>query len=54
MERGLVLPQLNIQDFVDSSWEGLPLWRTAWGLDEGKVAGKAGGGGSGKENCGGM
>lgn len=38
--RGLILPQLNVIDIVDSSWESLPIGRSGWKVDwEGKARG---------------
>ena len=33
---GLVLPQLNMAGFVDSSWEALPSVRSGWGWGKGR------------------
>lgn len=34
---GLVLPQLNVSDFVDFTWEPSPIERSGWGWAGGEA-----------------
>ena len=45
--RTLVLPQSDIQYFVDSPWEALPSWRRGWGVRGKESGGDRKRGGSG-------
>lgn len=40
---GLVLPQLDFSDFVDSPWEVLLFLKSRWGKWEGKVSNRGSG-----------
>lgn len=44
--RGLVLPQMNVPNCVDSPWEAVPVGRSGWGWAGGER--RAGGGVGGR------